>query len=450
MAKRVQLLIGLLVLGLLVVGAWGMGQKRQAQAATLALEMRYNQAFYDLLGNVEAIQGTMGKALVSGSPAHRNALLAEVWRRADAAQANLAQLPLSNISMVRTQKFLNQVADYSFILTRGGRESELDSRQEEENLKRLFSETRSLSSRLNSLQGDLARQRFRWQSVENNAAQTKLSRTNPDPIGDGFSQIETDLTNVPGLIYDGPFSDHITEATQSLNQPPVSVTVARQRAVEFLDKPGNQISTAFKGLTDGLLDVYSFEIAVEGSRYPYAIDVSREGGHVVSMLRQRPIGQSTVEPGETVAVARDFLERRGFSSLENTGILTQGGEVVVAFAAVEEEVLLYPDQVKVKVALDNREVTGFEVWNYLVSHHPRNLPRPQITKAEAQKSLNSNLELEGSRLALIPLPGGREVLTWEFRGTFSGQRYFVYINAQTGEEEQVLQQVDAPQGDLTL
>ena len=46
------------------------------------------------------------------------------------------------------------------------------------------------------------------------------------------------------------------------------------------------------------------------------------------------------------------------------------------------------------------------------------------------------LEVESSRLAIIPTEGG-EVLAYEFCGTYGGRTYYVYLDADTGREVDV-------------
>ena len=52
-------------------------------------------------------------------------------------------------------------------------------------------------------------------------------------------------------------------------------------------------------------------------------------------------------------------------------------------------------------------------------------------------------------LALIPLDATREVLTYEFECE-SGGTYFVYIDAMTGEESNILYVIDSEQGTVLM
>ena len=90
-------------------------------------------------------------------------------------------------------------------------------------------------------------------------------------------------------------------------------------------------------------------------------------------------------------------------------------------------------------------VTGVEALSYVLNHGERKLAEPSISKAQAQAVINGNLEVETSRTAVIPFDGG-EVLCYEFTGSLDGRDYYVYVDAATGEEIEVLTVIGTAQG----
>ena len=105
---------------------------------------------------------------------------------------------------------------------------------------------------------------------------------------------------------------------------------------------------------------------------------------------------------------------------------------------------------KVKVALDDGEILGMESTGYLNSHYERDLPQVKITKQEAKKTLNKNLQIESEGLAVIPTEYQTEILCWEFKGKVNDTDYLVYINAENGREEDILVIVNTENGTLTM
>ena len=92
--------------------------------------------------------------------------------------------------------------------------------------------------------------------------------------------------------------------------------------------------------------------------------------------------------------------------MKPTYYMQQENTVTLNFAAVQDGVTLYPDLVKVTVALDNGEIIGAETTGYLMSHQQRDLPEIRISREQARAEINPRLEVTGGELALIPVGGG--------------------------------------------
>ena len=83
------------------------------------------------------------------------------------------------------------------------------------------------------------------------------------------------------------------------------------------------------------------------------------------------------------------------------------------------------------------------------SHEERKIPEVKITKEKAKESLNKNLEITSESLAIIPTEWQTEVLCWEFKGKVNDTDFLVYVNAETGKEEDILVITNTPNGTLT-
>jgi germination protein YpeB len=139
--------------------------------------------------------------------------------------------------------------------------------------------------------------------------------------------------------------------------------------------------------------------------------------------------------------------------MQETYYSKQQGIATINYAYTQyvegQEVTMYPDLIKVKVALDNGEILGMETSGYLNSHEERTLHVPTITMEQAKQSLNANLELTAEGLAVIPTQWQTEIFCYEFKGKVEDREFLVYINAETGEEEDILIILDTENGILT-
>lgn len=135
--------------------------------------------------------------------------------------------------------------------------------------------------------------------------------------------------------------------------------------------------------------------------------------------------------------------------MKATYYLKEGGIVTINYAYVQDNVTIYPDLIKIKVALDNGEILGMETSGYLNNHTKRDIPTPLISIEEAKESLNKNLEITTEDLAIIPTEWKTEIFCYEFKGKIDDTDFLVYINALTGKEENILVIIDTPNGVLT-
>ena len=124
--------------------------------------------------------------------------------------------------------------------------------------------------------------------------------------------------------------------------------------------------------------------------------------------------------------------------------------VIINYAAIQDDIMLYPDLIKVKVALDNGEVCSVESQGYIFNHRKRENITPSITEDEARNVVSNRVKIMESSLAIIPTESQNEVLCYEFKGKVNDKEFLVYINADTGKEEDILVILDTPNGNLTM
>ncbi len=168
------------------------------------------------------------------------------------------------------------------------------------------------------------------------------------------------------------------------------------------------------------------------------------------MLDSRSVGTTKLNMKQAVAKAESFLKRNGFINMTTSYYDISGGTATINFAAMENRVILYSDLIKVKVALDNGEILGFESQGYLMSHSERSLAEPALSAEQAAAAVNPHLTVDSVRPALSPLESQREVLTYECKGTYKKHHFLIYINAETGEEERIFMLIESESGILTV
>ena len=88
--------------------------------------------------------------------------------------------------------------------------------------------------------------------------------------------------------------------------------------------------------------------------------------------------------------------------------------------------------------------------NYLMSHRKRSFAEPKLDVKAAREKIPQSLMVSKTRLALIPLDSGKEKLCWEFTGKIQSRDYILYINAETGLQEDILMIQHTNDGTLVM
>ena len=412
-----------------------------------ASENSYNMAFSELVDYVQNVETYLAKSLISSTPEHGAETLTHLWREANLAQTYLSRLPIESQELENTEKFLNQVSDYSYSLSRKNIYNESLSDEDLNNLKELHGYSVDLENTLNQLSEDLNSGRFEWGELTKKG--TVAFAQQVDNISkESFSNLEENFHEYSGLIYDGAFSEHLTSSEpKGLTGDDVDENKAQELAKEFVGQDKVKEINSLGFAENATIPVYDFSITTNNDE-TVNISISKKGGHVVNMNSNRDIDIESITQEEANNKALEFLNSRGFPNMEETYYLKQDGIVTINYAYKQDDVIMYPDLIKVKVALDNGEILGVETTGYLNNHTERNLDNIKITEEEARKDLNSDLEITSSGLAVIPTEWKTELLCYEFKGKVEDKEFLVYINAENGREEDILIITNTPNGTL--
>ena len=168
------------------------------------------------------------------------------------------------------------------------------------------------------------------------------------------------------------------------------------------------------------------------------------------MNSNRKVDEEKISQGDANIRGKEFLKNHGFENMKETYYLTRDGIVTINYADVQDNIVMYPDLIKVKVALDNGDVLGIETTGYLSNYEERKNKKTIISKEEAKKDLNKDLNIISEGLAIIPTEFKTEILCYEFKGKVDEREFLVYINAENGREENVLVIKNTPNGILTM
>ncbi len=436
---------------IMLAGIIGLGitlYNKQKEYAT-ASQNEYNMAFYELVDYVQNVESYLAKSLISSSSEHGAETLTNVWREANLAQSYLSRLPIESQELENTEKFLNQVSDYSYTLSRKNIYDENLTEEDLKNLKDLHNYSIELENTLNQLSEDLNSGRISWKELTKKDT-LQFAQEVSSISKDSFSSLEENFHEYAGLIYDGAFSEHITTTDKKgLTGDNIDEETAKQRVKDLLGEDNiKEISNI--GLSENAnIPVYDFSVKTN-QEDNVNVAISQKGGHVVLMNSNREVTTEVISQDEANKKGKEFLAQKGFPNMKETYYLKESGIVTINYAYEQNGVIVYSDLIKVKVALDNGEILGLESTGYLNSHSERDTSKIKISKEEAKKSLNKDLNIQSEGLAIIPTEWQTEILCYEFKGKIEDTDFIVYINAENGKEEDILIVTNTPNGTLTI
>ena len=444
-------LYGIMILLIIVSIVLGYFLYKQNEKYTIATHNQYNLALYELVDYVQNVENYLAKAMITSTPEHGAENLSKVWRESNLAQVYLSQLPVSSTELSNTAKFLNQVSEYSYSLSRKNIYDEKLSQEDLDNLKQLHDYCTELKNTLDQLSTDMNEGKISWDELTKDT-EIAFAQQVDNLSAATFSNLDENFGEYAGLIYDGAFSEHMESAERKgLTGDEIDEEKAKQIARDFIGEDRISELNANGLVENGNIQVFDFNAKLNDGddNNPLTISISKIGGHIVNMNYNRQIDLETISYEEANNIGKEFLKSREIESMKETYYLKEGGVLTINYAYEQDGVVVYPDLIKLKIALDNGEVLGIETSGYLNNHTIRDTSKVKISKEEAKENLNKNLEITSQGLAIIPTEWKTEILCYEFKGKIDETDFLVYINAETGREENILVIIDTPNGILT-
>lgn len=427
---------------------WGFGKRRSVMAMQTEVNNNYNRAFSELADYIDNIEVQLAKAQLANSPSQMASISNDIFSEAAQAKSCLGQLPTSQIHLENTSKFLSQVGDYTYVLSQEMINGEKITDEQYKTLASLDEYAASLKDSLRSLQDKLYSGEMSFSALE---AKTVFNTVNADSenIIESMENVEKSFDEYPSLIYDGPFSEHIENMKPQMTEgkPEVSQEEALNIAKKFLGERGEKLEFACESENTSL-PAYTFDSSAANEQI--SISITKQGGYVLYFLDNTIVRDENLDMDAATQKALEFLEKNGFYNMTSSYYEKENNIATLNFAYSQDDITCYSDLIKVSVALDSGNIVGFEAKGFLMNHCEREIDEPVLTQEEAKERVSTSLDVSSTKLALIPKDSLKEILCYEFKGTFNDKNFIVYINALNGREEKILLLIESEEGILTI
>ena len=416
--------------------------KRQKQL----VQDEYNRGMYEMTRYIKNVDSNLSKLQIIKGKSLEIQTLADIWRESNLAKENLANLPIIQNNMGKTSKYLSQVSDFSFFLLKSISRDISITEEQYSDITTLNTSSTKLLEVCNNIYDDLNSGRLKWDEVEklgNEQLDENLATSDIQSIAKTFVEYE-------GLIYDGAYSNHMTDIKpKSLSDKVVTEDEAKINITNIFGEDNIEYVN-YIGESSNELELYEFQIKSKEYSNVRHIYMTKNDGKLYLMISDKDVNEQKITVDNAKKIGKDFLKNLQIDNVVDTYYIITENLVTINYAAVQDDVTLYTDLVKVKIALDNGEVCSVETAGYTFNHTVRDNLTPKLTIENAESKINKNIKVESKNLALVPTESKRELLVYEFKGTINEKKCIVYINALTGEEENVLMIIETPNGNLTM
>lgn len=429
------------ILAVLLIGAafWGYQENQEKNTILIKAENQYQRAFHNLSYDLDQLHSQLGNALAvhSDSKDFQRKSLVNVWRITSEAQNEIGQLPLTLMPFHETEKFLSRIAKFSYDIALRDLGEQPMSAEENKALLELYEHSKEIAANIRKVQSKVLDENLRWMDVE--IAMASQEQNVDNMIIDGFKLVDKRVTEYPEVNLGPAQPNMFATKERKLNGKMMTPKEIKEKARDFFQMNPDELKVVENGQGTEYSS-YTITMVNEDDRRLKA-DYSKRGGHLLWFMNQREVDNTALTIDEAVQNAQQFLQQHGFEEMTPVTYDEYNNVVSLVMARKEGEVIIYPEKLTVKVALDNGEVTGLQAVDYVYESKDKDkvLPEPALSADEAKKRLNPNFKVEQQNLVVMETPSREEVLTYEFIGGINGGTYRIYINAKTGKEEQVKQ-----------
>ncbi|TCZ81237.1 germination protein YpeB [Paenibacillus albiflavus] len=435
MYRRISMvLFPVVTLALIFTAYWGYTENQKRNQIMVKAENQYQRSFHNLSYHMDRLNEQLGNTLAMSEASvdsYRKGLV-NIWQLTSEAKSEVSQLPLYGMEFSKAEQFLSNLANFSYKTgVRDFTKKPLDDK-EVQTLNALYKHSEELSNELRNMQAKVLSTKLQWADVETAMSSNKGPQDNM--IVDGFQAMDKQVSGYKDVEWDPLIANmNRRHDGDSLKDKEVSADEVKHKAANFwgIDPSAVQIAENGKGTK---FHSYSANIN-NGSGGTSQMDFTSKGGHPFHYMNNRNVGEPTCDLNQAVDKAGHFLNSHNYPNMTPISYDQAGKSADITFATKQNDVTIYPEKIMVKVALDNGEIVGLQASDYVYNHKQRDLKKPTMDIAQAQKSLSNKLNIVSKGEAVILNELKEEVQCYEFLGKMDKANYRIFINADTGAEE---------------
>jgi len=425
--------LGAVTLALTTVVTVGAMDMRRIKSGIL---MSNKGTMYELTGIMEHVDDDLDRARISASPAQQSRILTDLLVQARLAELDLEKLPIDGETDKNITTFINRTAATSEKMLAKLRQGERLNDKDFETIESLYRTNHAIRQELDTLM-----EKMQDKDLKDYMKDAKGT------IGDALGRLE-ELTMTENRA-----------AFEGKKQEKDGAGMRREPEKEEKSSDENEPTRLEQARAEELCGTYfadyniqEFQCVGETVNRSYAAynvqgyddkgtllfaEIDQKSGELLRFDYYEDCKVENFDVDNAKRIAEEFLEKLGYEDMEAVRLRDSGTTTDFTFVYEDDDVVYYPDEIRIKVCRTRGVVTGMDATKYLQNHRGRVEPNVKINLGEAYEMLHEKLTVEASRLAVVKTARG-EKAAYEFLCSYEDEKYFVYLSAETGEEISII------------
>ena len=406
------------------VGA--MDMKKTKEGAMSA----HKSTMYELTGIMEHVDNDLERVRISASPVQQSRILTDLLVQARLAELDLEKLPFAAEQDLNMTSFINRTAMECERMLAKLRNGETLSEKDKETLAKLYETNHAIRMELDKFvtemsdddmmqylkegKGKIADQ---MQRLEEMTLEENRAAFGEAVFGKGKKDMPKNMPVTP--------SEGQSAGIDAAKAEELCYTYFSDYNISEYQCVGETVSQSYSA--------YNVQGYDDKGTLLFA-EVSQKDGALLRFDYYEDCNEETFDLYNAERIAEQFLEKLGYDDMEVVRFRNNGTTTDFTFLYEDDDIAYYPDEIRVKVCRTRGVVTGMDATKYIQNHkEERTEPQVKLNLAQAQSKLYDGLTVESSRLVVVDTIRG-ERAAYEFLCSFEEENYFVFLDAESGQE----------------
>ncbi len=387
--------------------------------------MSSNKAtMYELTGIMEHVDNDLDRVRISASPIQQSRILTDLLVQVRLAETDLEKLPISFEQERNITTFVNRTAMECERMLSKLRRGESLNEQDLEILEGLYTANHSIRQELDGLTEKMTDKDLgQYLKGKEGMISEMLNRLDTLTLEENRAAFEKKKGEMkaPGMCLPPQNGENAIDGARAVE---MCNAYFQKYKINNFQCVGETVAHGYSA--------YNVQGYDEKGTLLFA-EIDCKNGQLVGFEYYEDCSAENFDLQNAERIAEEFLDGLGYDDMEIVKCRESGSTAEFTFLYENDGVVYYPDEVRVKVCRTRGVVTGMDATKYLRHHRGRDEVNVKINLETARAKLSEKLTMESARVAVVQTARG-ERAAYEFLCSYQDTYYYVYIDAETGDE----------------